>query len=360
MNKTILTIGGIAALGVAGFFAWKKFGKKEGEGDDESEKLLKIASDTNEDEETPSSSDDLENEIDLEAEKKADEIEAESDELDETLEPSKKEQRQKARAERKNNRIEKRKQRRQERKDKRVANKDKRKKAAKITLGVAIPVVGAGMLVAKGIKSIAKKREENKEKREEKKEARQEKREEKKEARQEKRQDRKEARQERRAERRDRRKRRFAFNETDNLNFNYMYNNDEMYSADSGAMMDKEIYNATKKFNLDTAGLTPSSSKYIALKNRYQEKIAAIKKRYGNFGFDYETDSFDGDYEMFSISKKLDILEPSIDQEAIRQRRIREKRRRRKLARLAERGLSTSVAQFSNEDSDFAFNGMEF
>ena len=143
MNKTILTIGGIAALGIAGFFAWKKFGKKEGEvDDDEAEKLLKIASETNEDEETPTSSDDLENEIDLEAEKKADEIEAESDELDETLEPSKKEQRQKARAERKNNRIEKRKQRRQERKDKRVANKDKRKRAAKITLGVAIPVVG--------------------------------------------------------------------------------------------------------------------------------------------------------------------------------------------------------------------------
>ena len=159
MNKTLLTIGGIAALGIAGFFAWKKFGKKEGEGDDdEAEKLLKIASETNEDEETPTSSDDLENEIDLEAEKKADEIEAESDELDETLEPSKKEQRQKARAERKKKRIEKRKQRRSERKDKRDANKDKRKKAAKITLGIAIPAVGAGMLAVKGIKSIAKKR----------------------------------------------------------------------------------------------------------------------------------------------------------------------------------------------------------
>ena len=406
MNKTILTIGGIAALGIAGFFAWKKFGKKEGEAEDDIDNdKLKSAVATKEDDETPPTEDDVENEVDLEAEKKADELEEEADAQDESLEPSKKEERKKAREERKKARQERRAQRRKENKAKRDANKSKRKKRALTTIAIVNPALAPAILVGVGIKKIKEKRAENKEKREEKKEARQEKR-----------QERKESRKERRAERRGRR--RFDGieeydNFNNNLNNNYMYNDDEMFSANGGEMMDTEIYNATKKFNLDTAGLSPSSSKYIALKSRYQDKIAAIKKRYGSVGFDDEDEmfsadsgqmdkeiyyatkefnsntagltpsspkymaykeqyqrkiaaikkrygSFDGDDEMFSVSAEMDILRPSIEQQAIRQRRIREKRRRRKLKRLAERGLSTSVAQFSDEDSDFAFNGIEF
>ena len=204
MNKTVVTIGALALLGIGGYFAWKKFGKKDDEGADISDDELKSAVATSEDEETPATEEDVENEIDLEAEKKADEI-AEASDIAEEAEDSKKdlppsvreerkklrEERRRKRLERKKARINKRAQRRSESKEKRIKNRGQRKKAAKAIVGVAVPAVGAGLLANKAIKGIKAGQA-----------------------------DRKESRKDRRQERKDRRKRRFAFSEETFMNFN--------------------------------------------------------------------------------------------------------------------------------------------
>lgn len=176
MNKTAITIASIVGVGVIGYFAWKKFGKKStdsAEGDTKSAEVTEeeeVIEESPATEETAATQEDKANEVDLDAEETLDmaeealdRAEEEADAADTSMPASRREERAKrrrlrlqSRLQRKSDRFSKRKSRRAESREKRKSRKKEREERAKKVVG-AIPVVAIGKTQIKVGKQAAEK-----------------------------------------------------------------------------------------------------------------------------------------------------------------------------------------------------------